>query len=65
MTGAERQAKQREKAKDQRALARDAIEFLRYLEPDGVNERRLRALQRRIRSVHPEINIRALDALSN
>jgi len=64
MTGAERQARLRMRAKQQRELARDMVEFLRFLEPEGLNQERLRALQRRIRAIHPAINSDALNAFS-
>lgn len=64
LTGAERQARMRERTKERRILARDMVEFLRFLEPDELNPERLLALQRRIRSIHPEINPDALNAWS-
>lgn len=66
MTDAEKQHRQREKAKRQRDLARDVIEFVRYLDmparttPDK-EWGRMVDLKRRIRELHPEINIRAKD----
>lgn len=59
MTAAERQAKQRLRAKEQRSVARDAIEFLRFLPDDRLTipqARALNAIKRRIRIVFPEIN---------
>lgn len=59
MSGAERQARQRAKAKAQRDVARDALDFLRWLEPkhdDSLTPEgwhKLRDIQRRIRTLHP------------
>lgn len=66
MTDVERQQRQREKTKQQRDLARDSIEFLRYLNPpvaslSSRDWKRMTDLQRRIREIHPEINVHALD----